>query len=683
MMITTHGLLRQVMQWCIVLTLALGSSAHALSQDEPGLDPASYPALGTAHPEWVKPIEPFRLVDEQINAMPSQTEAYFYAVEMDLVSARGVATESTLRLSYQNDYQRLAVNQVLIKRGDKIINKLPTALHQLLDLEPELGSLMVLGHRELALTLQDVQIGDTLYYSYTVTGTNPVYDGLREHYAPMDFGVSVDRVSVRLLVGPDERMSIRRRNLDDLPVFEQFDTHAEYRFEATNTKPLRTDSDAPSWYRPSAAIAFSDIKTWNDVVSWAQPLYDDAVDQSTSVPEIANAIMAEHKTEKARIGAALEWVQHNIRYWGIETGVNSHKPRPADLVIDRGFGDCKDKTVLLVSILKSMNIKASPALVNTDETTRNTDNPFRIHAFDHVITHVKVDGIDHWLDPTMTGQVGSLGELYEPDYGLALIVDDGQDELTDMANTFSGGKKRIAKIITAGAEVDATATLKVMTYRTGYNAEYTRRKFEDDSSAEIALDYLDYYRDRFDEITLAKPLEVKTYSKNRILVTESYDIGTLWTSDYEGDPPYRWFHADEIQGVLEQPNQPKFRTAPFDIRYPMDVTEAYALHLDEVETDEAYEDELETKWFKLSATYSQDSIKDVLKVSWRFRTLVRTVSADDAVEYSKAIDEAHEWLSFYGTSSGFYQDAAEEEHFEDEQASDSAGEELLVVDAED
>ncbi len=676
MFVRVHGLLRQAMQCCLILTLFFGARTYALDDVISALNSDTYPTIGAQHPHWVQTVPPFsekpihkdslisgviyQLMDQQFNAQTTAQPEYFFAMEMGLKSARGVASESIIRIPYISDFQHLVVNQVLIKRGDTVIDKLTTATHQVLNLEPELDSLMITGQRELVLTLKDVQVGDTLYYAYTVSGANPVYNGLREHSIRTSHSVSIDQIHVRVLVDKDDRLSIRRRNIDDLPDFEQFDTHAEYRVQTTGTITPRSESDAPAWYDPRAVIVFSDIQTWNEVVNWVAPMYAAAVADNSAVLSIAKDIMNQHRTEKKRIGAALDWVQHKIRYFGIETGINSHKPRNANLVIDRGFGDCKDKTVLLVSLLEAMNIKASPALVNTRETTRNQNNPYRLHAFNHVITHLNIDGNDHWLDPTMTGQIGALGELYEPDYGRALILDEGQNALTNMANPNSGNNNRVAKLITAGAELDATATLKVMTYQTGLNAEYTRRRFEDDAPSIIQEDHKRYYRDYYNELRVASPLKLKQYSKNRVLVTENYNIGTLWQADSADEQPYQWFYADEINRALEQPKNPKYRSAPFDIPFPLDFTEAVTLNLDDIDKNYRYTDDYDTPWFILNINLQQEAGTNTLKATWHFQTKVRTIAAEDAAAYSNAIDDIHDWLNFYATSSGFYFDSEEE-----------------------
>ena len=46
-------------------------------------------------------------------------------------------------------------------------------------------------------------------------------------------------------------------------------------------------------------------------------------------------------------------------------GKNSYKPHSPDRVMQQRFGDCKDKSYLLCTLLQAMNIEASPVLIST------------------------------------------------------------------------------------------------------------------------------------------------------------------------------------------------------------------------------------------------------------------------------------------------------------------------------
>jgi|GEM_PF-6524895 len=93
------------------------------------------------------------------------------------------------------------------------------------------------------------------------------------------------------------------------------------------------------------------------------------------------------------------------------------KPNPPETVIKRGFGDCKDKAILLVVMLRALGLEADPVLVLTREAGL-VDPDFPSNEFNHMIVRaVTADKKAIWIDGTMKGNTlgwlpWSLAETY-------------------------------------------------------------------------------------------------------------------------------------------------------------------------------------------------------------------------------------------------------------------------------
>jgi transglutaminase-like putative cysteine protease len=107
-------------------------------------------------------------------------------------------------------------------------------------------------------------------------------------------------------------------------------------------------------------------------------------------------------------------VQDEVRYLGIELGTYSHTPTGPSKVFERRFGDCKDKTLLLATVLNELGIDARPALVNTDARRALDGWQPSPYAFDHVIVRAELGGKTYWLDPTTPYQRGTLADASVP-----------------------------------------------------------------------------------------------------------------------------------------------------------------------------------------------------------------------------------------------------------------------------
>ena len=122
------------------------------------------------------------------------------------------------------------------------------------------------------------------------------------------------------------------------------------------------------------------------------------------------------RTDAAVIRTLYHFVAKHIRYVGIELGESAYQPSPATEVLQKQYGDCKDKTTLLISMLDLVGIRAYPVLISTSPYERiDTDLP-SLSQFNHMIAAIPTDKNSYiWLDPT--SQTCGYGELPYSDQG--------------------------------------------------------------------------------------------------------------------------------------------------------------------------------------------------------------------------------------------------------------------------
>ena len=158
---------------------------------------------------------------------------------------------------------------------------------------------------------------------------------------------------------------------------------------------VEVDRDVPEWFEPYPAVEMTEFAGWNEVARWAAPLF-------VSDPAAVQSIAARWRglPEEERAARALAFVREEVRYFGMEVGVHAHKPHAPSLVLRRRFGDCKDKALLLVSLLQALGIEARPVLANTRLRRGLDDRLPSPYVFDHAIVRATVGGKERWFDAT-------------------------------------------------------------------------------------------------------------------------------------------------------------------------------------------------------------------------------------------------------------------------------------------
>jgi hypothetical protein len=119
-------------------------------------------------------------------------------------------------------------------------------------------------------------------------------------------------------------------------------------------------------------------------------------------------------TPRARALALSDWVRRHIRYVAVYIGPGGVVPHPAAMVLENGYGDCKDHAVLLEALLAASGIDSTSALINNGNAYRLPQVP-TMGVLNHVINYLP--SLDLYLDST-AGSVAAgylpTGELGKP-----------------------------------------------------------------------------------------------------------------------------------------------------------------------------------------------------------------------------------------------------------------------------
>lgn len=126
------------------------------------------------------------------------------------------------------------------------------------------------------------------------------------------------------------------------------------------------------------------------------------------------------------------FVRDRVRYVALfEDNLGGYQPHPAGEVLAKRFGDCKDQSTLLLTLLERIGVTAHPVLVGTrDRVFFDPEFP-SVSAFNHVVVAVpRKDGGYIYLDPTdIEGEFGILSH-YLQGQGALVIMSETSELLT-------------------------------------------------------------------------------------------------------------------------------------------------------------------------------------------------------------------------------------------------------------
>lgn len=545
----------------------------------------------TPVPGWVLPAPPVRARESSESITLNHADAHF-RVDVQPVAyiSRAVQAHRTSALAelgqhtihFHPEYQKVDLHTLRLRRGDELIDKLKSADIRFLQREQTLDAGVFTGTVSAVMVIDDLRAGDILEVAYSLTGQNPVYGGKFVDAAAWDTSVPVlfRRVTLDLPEGRDIRYRVigDASGTDIRPEESRAGGRRLLRFEASDLPAVAVDSHIPPDINPHRWIQFSEFASWQDVARWASELMTGQVADGELDLALASARGAGTKAEALML--ALGFVQDEIRYLSVALGENSHRPYPPGQVLGRRYGDCKDKSVLLVAMLRHLGIDAEPVLVSLGSRKgleRLLPSP---QAFDHVIVHVRLDGRSHFLDPTAWGQGRTLehiGQLHAGAQYLAATPGTtglGSVPAAPASATFTTRSESFSL-----DKIDGPAELKLRFEYAGLDAESMRRLMGQMPREQMRKSFEGMLDRRYSAAAMVSEPEIDDRrSENRYILTLQYRVPGLfekengiWTTRFRSENLHRAFFLPESSNrrhPLAVPGFPSVSRYEFEVNLP-------------------------------------------------------------------------------------------------------------------
>ncbi len=464
----------------------------------------------------------YLLIDYQDNFITCDSYKHFV---IKLFNLSGIQSNSDISVAFDPSYQKLYFHKINIIRNGKSIDKLNLKDFQIIQRESSLDRALYDGSLTAILNLTDVREGDVIEYSYTIHGFNPIYDRNFSNTFYQQFSIPISRVYNRLITHSNGFFEYKLFNGAKEPEIKTNAASKEYiwNIEAFDFKLY--ESNTPPWTDIYKRVSFSNTKEWSQIVNWALPLYKY---NSKSISKVVATI--EKRTDKKDAAVDLiRFVQNNIRYLGFEEGINAYKPHSPDKIFSQRFGDCKDKSLLLVSLLREIGIEAYPLLVNTYLSGEILNELPAINLFNHCIVNFRIDEKDYFIDPTISNQGGDIDNIYIPNYAYGLPIKEGQTELKLIPHS-PKSIVTIDEVVTLDS-IGGNAIFNVSTKYTYGKADDIRSYFNSTSVEAIKKEYTDFYRNLYPRIEAAKNIQIIDSTENKtdkLIVCEDYFINKIW-----------------------------------------------------------------------------------------------------------------------------------------------------------
>ncbi len=583
------------------------------------------------------------LADYQVNL---DENAFYNHDVTKVLSYSGITNASQLLVTFDTSYQKLKIHHLYVWRNGVKIDRTNSLSFEIMNNEYDLHNGIYMGRITAYDNLIDIRKDDLIDFAYTLTGKNPIFKNSKYLFIPLETSNPVDLYSVRVLYSKDKDYSYECVDCDSSIKFTSASTpkYREISMTIENGKATKLEKNIPSWIIPYKYFTLSSFKTWKDVNTWAQGVFTLSV--QPNLQGVFKEIFTGNETRDEKINKIINYVQDDIRYMGIEAGIGSIKPFPPDQVVKQRFGDCKDKSLLMVSLLKKIGItKAYPVLVNVG--MQNTLAKFYPgnEVFNHCIVTFEIDSVAYWVDPTIMQQGSDYKNVSLVDYGRALIIGKPSDSLARIPPRNMKSAVKIKEELTVKSFTEPS-TLEIKSTRYGFEADRRRIDLERHGTADFVKAVSEDLKLIYPSVNQAADVTVKDdASSNIISITYHYDVDGFWKDgDKEAEKKLAgyWMFKFEPRTVYDYLNMFITGTRKFDyaIPYPMNLNYQIIFHFpDDMLIYDRYVKHDNATFFFDEKTEQLSS--NSFQVTYHFNTKAPFVPAAD---YEKVCEEKNKVL---------------------------------------
>lgn len=334
------------------------------------------------------------------------------------------ASPFTWRFSYDSHLEEALLTRAEIRRADGTV--VPASEHGDLSVSGEEYNLYY-DVREVLVRFDDIEPGDLLVISYDIeadpSSLGAPFSGIA--WLQEDFPKYNNRVTVTVPGGTElfHRIGPPSHTVPTTETLDEGDGERTWRFELGTIPAHRREPFPPGPFERSLYLHFSTTESWEEFARWYAGLIASRSPLDAPMRRLVESVAAEGEDPRTVAETLARYVADEVRYVGLELGVHGLQPYAPRDVFRRGFGDCKDKSLLLVTLLAQAGIEANVVVVATMPRGRVDLYPGSPSLFNHAIVYLP--RWDLFFDPT--ARYLGLGILPWQDQGAEALIIDSHD----------------------------------------------------------------------------------------------------------------------------------------------------------------------------------------------------------------------------------------------------------------
>jgi transglutaminase-like putative cysteine protease len=289
--------------------------------------------------------------------------------------------------------------------------------------------------RKKVISMSNVIPGSIIDIEYEKFHNRGVIKG--EYFCTWVLSDIIPRKYQILIYSVPEDMAIYFKyiRIDKRPKISKKNGRIIYRWEFKNDECYDEELIEESFTVPQVELVpylcISTMKDWSELGDWIRQVYSKNIILTDEIKTVIRQITKDKESLQEKIEAITKYLRDNFRYVAMMLAEHNLEPHPAYEVFQNKFGDCKDQSILLITMLKELGMKSYPVLVRDYKDGDIREFLPSPNYFNHVIVAVELEGKLYFVDPLIEGyRIDEIPYGLEGDY--VFIVTDKNSEFMQL-----------------------------------------------------------------------------------------------------------------------------------------------------------------------------------------------------------------------------------------------------------
>lgn len=280
---------------------------------------------------------------------------------------------------------------------------------------------------------------------------------------------------------------------------------------------------------PATEYVLRDVE---DLYKWYYSFIEQATKDVNNgeLKKLSDSITSGCSSEIEKVKSIYYWVQSNIKYIAFEDGMGGFIPRKPDEILHKRYGDCKDKSCILFTLLKLSGIESYFTWIGTNDIPYTYQQVATPSADNHMIITYKNNGNYYFLDGTSSNLPLGIPSSFIQGKEALIAIDKDTYEIQTVP-VLTAEKNLICDSISIQMKDKQIAGSGTLSF-SGYPFYFFHDRYSD--------------RDNIDQKETVKNYLEK--GNNKFLISE-YQVENLKPFDYSGNLSYDFTLGDYVKSV--------------------------------------------------------------------------------------------------------------------------------------